>query len=321
MKKGKASKLAVKRISTSPYFNEHFALLEKQIIESLGFTEVLTFNSAEVADVLITNTHTQLEQLSAIDIERCKLMIHPNSGYDNFSADFIKQTPFPVIIGNPIRAQAVTEFILSALFSHYTSIPSQITWDKNRLWPRKRLSELSLLILGKGHIGALLEATLKPLVHSISFFDPYCESTQHIPLPDLKNIDVLIPACSLNQNNHGLINYDWLTQLKKDFLLINAARGALVKTQDLITVLQQQKKAHAYLDVFELEPADFSLFKGLENIKLSSHIAGVYANIDQATSEYEASVIFDFQNITSEEFENKYQTTLLKNRLRGHFLI
>ncbi len=311
------SKLTVKRISTSPYFKESFAKLEKDAIETKAEAEMLPFNSDLPADILITNTHTIVENISTSDYNHCKLMIHPNSGHDNFSADFVSKASFPIIIGNPIRAHAVTNFILSALLSHFSPIPRETTWSKTRKWERRLLSELNVLLIGMGHIGGLLKESLTPLVGSLSIYDPYLKNTTL----DLSNIDVVIPVCSLNKKNHSFINRKFLMELNEDFLLINASRGSLVKTDDLIEVLKLRPNAYAILDVFEKEPADFNQFKDLTNIQLSSHIAGVYSNIDNETATFVASVISDFQQLKEESFKEKYKRVLLKNRLRDDFII
>lgn len=272
---------------------------------------MLAKNSGIIADILITNTHTDVSQISKDQLEACRLMIHPNSGYDNLTAEFIKQADFPVVIGNPIRAQAVVNYILSALYSHYSPIPNESRWNESRKWPRKLLSELSILILGQGHIGTLLSACLTNLAASVHIFDPY----KGFNTLSLKNIDVVIPACGLNKFNHHLINNEFLSQLNRDFLLINAARGGLVNTQDLLGILKARPEAFAILDVFEKEPAELSVFSDIKNIKVSSHIAGVYKNIGSATANFEAEVINDFRVLDLPNFEKKYSSMILKNRL------
>lgn len=311
MKKGNLSNLSVKRISTSPYFSPEFEKLEKNKIETVAGAKMLPANSEQLADILITNTHTNISTISEAQLRACKLLIHPNSGYDNLPAEFIKEASFPVIIGNPIRAHAVSNYILSALYTHYSPIPFDHSWNPSRKWPRKLLTELSILILGSGHIGNLLKSSLASSVASIQVYDPHLGHNEL----KLKGVDVVIPACSLNQANKHMINQEFLLQLNEDFLLINAARGGLVHTEDLLKVLAKRPRAHAILDVFEKEPADLSVFGQRDNIRVSSHVAGVYENIDATTAKFEAEVISDFQMLDHSDFEKKYKTLILKNRL------
>ena len=279
---------------------------------------MLPFNSEVIADILITNTHTDLSQISNDQLKVCKLMIHPNSGYDNFEAEFVNKANFPIVIGNPIRAHAVANYILSALYSHYSPIPSVTTWNEKRQWPRKLLNELNILILGLGHIGSILKTSLSNQCASLTFFDPYLMDTDL----NLKNVDVVILACSLNKLNYQIINKKFLLQLNDDFLLINTARGGLVKTSDLLETLAKKTNSYAILDVFENEPADFSIFNSIKNILISSHIAGVYQKIDTTTVEFEAAIIKDFVQLSKNKFEKKYSKMILKNRLSSDgFLI
>lgn len=318
MKKRISSNLLVKRISSSPYFSPSFLELEKDKIENDNGTQMLPFSSEAIANILITNTHTITSQISDEQLKACKLIIHPNSGYDNFDADFVKEAIFPIVIGNPIRAHAVANYILSALYTHYSPIPSVSTWSEKRQWPRKLLNELNILILGHGHIGSLLQKSLLSQCASLSFFDPYLNEVDL----NLKNIDVVILACSLNKLNYQIINKEFLLQLNDDFLLINAARGGLVNTSDLLQVLASRAHSYAVLDVFENEPADFTIFKSFKNILVSSHIAGVHQKIDTTTVEFEAAVINDFIQLSKNKFEKKYHKMILKNRLlQDDFLI
>lgn len=314
-----AAKFTVKRLSSSPYFSPTFKKLEEETITCLTKATMLAPNSDQCAHVLITNTHTDVSSIPKKELEMCQLMIHPNSGYDNFGSAFISMAHFPIVIGNPIRAHAVANFILSALFSHYSAILAEPAWNDLRKWPRKLLSELNILIIGHGHIGALLNKCLTHLAKEVRIYDPYAG----FPELNLQNIDVLIPVCSLNKENHHLIDETMLMALNEDFLLINAARGSLVNTEDLLSILAKRPRAFAVLDVFEKEPADFKqLAKATKNIKLSSHIAGVYQNIDITTANFEARVIFEFMTLEKPVFENIYKTMILKNRLIAqNFLI
>lgn len=310
MKKRIASKLLVKRISTSPYFSPAFAQLEKSLIDCVG-AEMLPHNDKSLAQVLITNTHTDVSNITKEQRDSCQLMIHPNSGYDNLHSDFVKSVSFPIVIGNPIRAHAVTNYILSALLHHFSPLKKEQAWCSSRKWPRKLLSECTILILGQGHVGSLISKSLEPLAARVIIHDPYMglnEWNKH-------KADVVILACSLNAKNHHLIDKKFMLGLTDDFLLINAARGPLVHTAELLEVLQLRPQSFAVLDVFEQEPADFSVFSNVPNILVTSHIAGVYQNIDTVTAQFEAVVLSDWMNLEKTEFETKYKSMILKNRL------
>lgn len=307
----KDTKLKIKRISTSPYFSLEFNRLENEAL--CPFAEMLPSDSDEYPDVIITNTHTKFNSFSEELIDHLKLIIHPNSGYDNIPAEFVRRSKAPIIVGSTIRSQAVAQYILSALFNHFSPIPHHSYWDSDRKWPRRLLSDLKVSLIGHGHIGKILTHTLAPLVKELMIYDPYENMNQL----DHKNSDVVILTCGLNTKNKFMINRNFLNQIKEDALIINTARGELIKTDDLINFLMANDNAFAVLDVFEKEPCDLSVFKKLQNIKCTSHIAGVYKNIDLHTIEFETTTLKNFIELTSFDFNNKYQKMILQNKLRN----
>ncbi|MBC7430175.1 MAG: hypothetical protein H7336_16295 [Bacteriovorax sp.] len=310
MKNLDTSKLTIKRTSISPYFSPEFN--QKEIETLYPYVDMLPSGSVDVTDMLITNTHTNFNLLSFEQIEKLKLIIHPNSGYDNIPIDFVKGSKAPIIIGSTIRAQAVSQYIMSALLNHFSPIPSSNQWDWDRKWPRRLLTDLKVVMLGYGHIGKILNAALTPLVKELVIYDPFENKTQL----DHKQADVVILACGLNSKNRHIIDKNFLNAVKENILVINAARGELVKTADLINFLMANDEAYAVLDVFEKEPNDFSDFRHLKNVRLTSHIAGVFKNIDTLTLEFELEVIRDFSSMTEFDFKNKYQKMILQNKLR-----
>lgn len=309
-KDNKKETLKVKRTGISNYFTEAFAQLEASKINQVA--HYLLPDSQENPDILITNTHTKFSDYSEDFLNNLKLIIHPNSGYDNFPENLVKTIKAPIVIGNPIRAQAVTQYILSSIFKHFETIPHTTTWEKSRKWDRRLLSEMEVAIIGYGHIGRLLNSTLRPLVKKIHVYDPY-ENLNH---PIHKIADILILASSYNKHNYHLIDSAFLKEVASDVMIINTSRGELIATEALIEFLEKHPKAYAVLDVFEKEPNDFEAFSHLKNIALSSHIAGVYRSIHEATIDYEYQTIKDFVEISATDFQIKYQKMILQNKLK-----
>lgn len=305
------------RKNISPYQGEFFCINEKKSLEQISAVSYESKNQS-LDKILITNTHTRLDLLSKAELSNTKLMIHPNSGYDNFNVNFVKSANFPIIIGNSIRAHAVSNYILSCLFSHLSPVPQHKEWDKERLWNRGLLNKKNVLIIGYGTIGKILESSLSNLVKKISIYDPYKE---HSSIG--KNIDVLIMACSLTPSSHNIINENILDNLSDDYLFINGARGKLVNEQHLISSLSNRPKAYAYLDVFQQEPCNFDKWKSLQNVAISSHIAGVFEGLNESIISFEKEVISDFIAYENDIaiFRDKYKDMLLQNRIIEDFLI
>lgn len=308
------------RLNISPYQSSNFTSQEGSLFESLGFR--YQFESADNANILISNTHTEFEKLSAETLEKCELIIHPNSGYDNISLEFVekmKEAGVPILSGNSIRANAVATYILSSFFEYFANVPAKKSWQDGRSWPRVKMEEMNILILGQGHIGTKVEQSLRPVVGEVHVFDPFKNKLKkdfNIENEILAKADVIIPACGLNATSEKIINADFFEELKEDVLIINGARGKLIDQSALIKFLKANPKSFAYLDVFEKEPCDFAIFEGLENVALTSHIAGVFVSIDQTILDFEKEVITDFKELSRDEFESKYQSLILHNKIK-----
>lgn len=305
------AQLKIKRTSTSPYFKAEFNELEKASLAP--FAELIPPDSPLHADVLITNTHAVFKDMNQEELKKLKLLIHPNSGYDNFPSDFVRGLKAPIIIGSPIRSQAVAQYILSSLFHHYSNIPFHQSWNKERKWPRLLVSDLKVTLIGFGHIGKILHAALKDMVKELVVFDPY----ENYPKLDVAQSDVLILACGANSTSQHIIDEKILSHIKENALIINAARGELIKTSALVSFLKTHPEAFAVLDVFEQEPNDFTLFSGLKNINHTSHIAGVHKNIDQRTIDFEVFIMKHFVELSETLFKEKFANIILQNRLRS----
>lgn len=316
MKNG-VSKLRIYRTSTSPYFPADFNLREKTTLETAIENHQFEMVTSAPCEFLITNTHTNFSTFTKAELDNLKLIVHANSGYDNFPAKLVEDLKADVIVGSTIRAQSVAQYILSALYHHLSPINHQDAWSRgsgDRQHSRALLSDLKVTLIGHGHIGKILKTSLSAMVSHLTIID----SNENLS-GDPSNSDVVILACGLNFSSRHMINAQFLKAIKSDALIINAARGELIKTEDLIEHLNSNPRSFAVLDVFENEPADLGLFQNLPNVLTTSHIAGVFKGIDQATIDFERKVITDF--LTMKNFKEIYQPMILRNRIKAEGLI
>jgi D-3-phosphoglycerate dehydrogenase len=314
----------VLRLNTSPYSNGILSPLEKKQLEkiqvrghTLEYITEFTDSNDKSLYILISNTHTNPASISKELLDKTILMIHPNSGYDNFNPAFVKKINFPIVLGNEIRKQAVVEFTLSAIFHHFTAIPHHDVWDFDRKFSRPLIHSKKILIMGQGYIGRHLQNVLKHLGANVFIYDPFLGPKL---LPKEK-MDVLILALSLNDKTKNIINKKFINKnLVQNFFIINPARGELIQEHDLIEALSNNPDAHAVLDVFHPEPKDFLHLKKLQNIKLSSHIAGVFQELNQVMVDFEEKIIRDFLNNMDLFFKNHQKDFLQQRYYKGKLL-
>lgn len=298
------------RLGNSSYYTKDFIRDEKYALEQ--FSGVSYFNNSKVPPgelTLITNTH--VDDLTPY-LANLKLLIHPNSGFDNLIKLKDQLKEIPVILGNPLRAQAVTEYTLSCLFHFYCPIKNYQKWPLSRTFNRPLLSEQKALIIGEGHIGSKVVMALQSIGVKVTVIDPY--TGKPFKSKEQKDFyDILIIACDLNEDSYDLINDNYFETLKDGFILINAARAEIIKESSLIKNINRSQKI--FLDVFREEPFSPNHLHS-QNINRTPHIAGVYQNLLDQMIKFEVQVFQDFLNQNKDQFLTKYEELTLSHYLK-----
>ena len=117
-------------------------------------------------------------------------------------------------------------------------------------------------IIGMGHIGLATAAIFKGFGCKVIGFDinPKTEH-DHVPLIDLKQLlaesDIISLHAPLTNETKGMINRGTISQMKDGVMIINTARGGLIKTTDIINALESGKVGYLGLDVYEFEKGLF----------------------------------------------------------------
>lgn len=315
----------VVRTHLSPYQSPDFTKSEKALLEGLGTSYRTLENFENTETILVTNTHTQLKNLPTDLLKNTKLIVHPNSGYDHFKNEHEIWKNKPLVVGHTIRAQAVAEYSLGALFEGLLELPQHMSWNKDRNWDRVLLKGTNVWVFGYGHIGKIIADTLSTIGMKVTVVDPFIYECPHHHLKDwrkglIREAKVVIAAMSLNDTSKHFFNDEFFDGAHPELLFINGARGKLVKEESLRGFLLSHPKSFAFLDVFENEPFGDE-WHGFPQVWKTSHIAGVEKNLDQKILEFEKEVISDFLKTSPEEFNKKYQKELLQNKWMKGVLI
>lgn len=316
--------LHVLRANVSPYQAKDFHHQEKLALEAIPGIKYLSKPGIK-PDILITNTHTKLGEFYAELAETTQLIIHPNSGYEQFTQDMHLWKDIPVIVGNPIRAQAVAEYSLRCLFEGAMELPQHLEWNKQRKWDRPLISDLPVWIFGYGHVGKILAKTLSALGAQVTIVDPFIQECPYRWIKTwqegkLKEARVIFLAMSLNKTSQRMLDYRFFENVHPELILINPARGKLIEENALKDFLPSHPKAFAFLDTFEKEPFG-SEWLHIPQVWKTSHIAGVELRLDERIIEFEVKIISDWLLLGKRGFIKKYQGDILQYRLRDGSLI
>jgi len=91
----------------------------------------------------------------------------------------------------------------------------------------------------------------------------------------LRSSDVVCVLSTLNSDSQGLLNADRLRLLKRDAVLVNTARGAIIDELALCEIAKQRPDLRLALDTFTTEPLPpQSALRDLPNAILTPHMLG-----------------------------------------------
>ena len=91
--------------------------------------------------------------------------------------------------------------------------------------------------------------------------------------------DVVVISVPGGLDTYHLIDKKAFDQMKSTSILINIARGEIVKESDLITALRDKNISGAGLDVYEFEPLVSSKLIDLENVVLLPHLGTAASSV------------------------------------------
>lgn len=208
------------------------------------------------------------------------------TGYNPVDLDAAKEAGLVVTNVPDYSTDAVSQFavamILNALTSmdFYNKESSKGRWTKGSDFykdhPIIEAKGKTLGVLGFGNIGRQVARSMEALGMDIIFYDK--EETgdrrQRGLEEVLKTSDVLTLHLPLNDETHHILNKDTFDLMKGGVIIVNTARGGLIKEEDLIEALESGRVYKASLDVLEKEPFDpDNPLLTMNRVRVSPHVS------------------------------------------------
>ena len=187
----------------------------------------------------------------------------------------------------------IAESILGAVFYFLKAFHFSKKMQLQKKWARTKISERlgslkgsRVTILGFGNIGQCVGKFLKPygcvitgIKRTLVKGPDYFEDGDRVLTVDkisevLATTDHLVLVLPGGVETQGLLTYELLSKLPANSYVYNVGRGNVYEEQDLVAILQEDKIAGAYLDVFDAEPlSEKSLLWQLDNVLIQPHIS------------------------------------------------
>jgi phosphoglycerate dehydrogenase-like enzyme len=176
------------------------------------------------------------------------------------------------------RDGPVVEWILGALLGASTGLlqsSRERAWDVER--HRDDLGRWTVLVVGMGSIGRLLQARLEVLGTSVVGVASHARDGIH-PIDELSDLlpgaDAVVLLTPLTEATQGLMGPRQLAAMPDGAVLVNAARGPVVDTDALLAEVTGGR-LRAVLDVVDPEPlpAEHPLWNA-PGVTITPHVGG-----------------------------------------------
>ena len=222
--------------------------------------------------------------------KKLKIISRHGVGYDNIDLETCKKKDITIAITATANAVAVAEHVMFMLLNiskrknmYDDCVKNGNFTDRNKLPKTQEIWGKNILIAGFGRIGQSLIKRCLGFEMNVFVYDPFISSKKIESLggkkvedfkDSVKIMDVISLHIPLNDETKNMINLNLLKSMKKNCIIINAARGGIINENDLNKALNDNLIFGAGLDVFETEPPknDNPLLKN-DKVFLSPHTA------------------------------------------------
>jgi len=274
-------------------------------LNDLGFTNEEDYTSSKeeieakihLYDGFIIRSRFSIDKHFLDKAKNLKFIGRVGAGLENIDCDYARTKNIELIAAPEGNRNAVGEHSLAMLLSLFNKLNKADKEVRNGKWLREEnrgieLDGKTVGLIGYGNMGKSFAKKLRGFDVKVLCYDLKNnvgdENCTQVSLKELQEkSDILslhTPQTDLTKN---MINANFINSFKKNFWLINTARGSAVVTKDLVAGLQSGKVLGAGLDVLEYEKSSFeNLFSDVkmpeafqylidtDNVILSPHVAG-----------------------------------------------
>jgi len=248
-------------------------------------------------DGIIIRSRFPIDKSFLDKAKKLKFIGRVGAGLENIDVDYAKQKGVELFNAPEGNRNAVGEHSLALILNLFNRINIADQEVRKGIWRREEnrgieLDGKTIGIIGYGNMGKAFAKKLKGFDVEVIAYDIKenvgDENARQVDLNEFfEKIDVLSLHVPHTPLTYKMINTDFINQFKKEFWLLNTARGTVVDTSALVKALESGKIKGAGLDVLEYEkssfenmfedgnlPLDFQKLISMNQVILTPHIAG-----------------------------------------------
>lgn len=244
------------------------------------------------ADIILTNK-VILKEEQLKNAPNLKLICEMATGYNNIDIKYARKNKIAVTNVAGYSTNTVAQHTFAMLLHLYNNISyfdefiKSGEYSKSDMFTNLNMTYNDLCgkvwgIIGLGAIGKRVAKIAQAFGARVVY---YSTSGKNVN-PDYAQVsfeelldksDVISIHSPLNEKTKGLINYEALSKMKKDSVLINVGRGPIVVDYDLARAIDEEIIGGAALDVFDVEPIPqdnpLLVVRNKERLVMTPHVA------------------------------------------------
>lgn len=225
--------------------------------------------------------------------KQLKWIAKGGSGIDSIDEEQTIKRKILIINAPEGNRNAVAEHTIGLLLNLTNNIAHACNSIKKLHWDREanrgiEISEKVMGIIGFGNIGEILAKRLSGFDMKVLAYDKYkqikspfaIESTLEQIFAEADYLSLHVP---LTKETKGMVNQAFISQFKKPIGLINASRGKVVVSKDVLQALELGQISFFGADVIEnerlkkwsiIESNTYTRLLSMQNVIITPHIAG-----------------------------------------------
>lgn len=277
--------------------------LGNYLVQSSNRNEILKKTDDQVVGLLVRSA-TKVDDKICAQLPNLKIVGTATSGFDHIDYDLLKSKGIYAFNTPDANANATADLTMWHILSCIRNLSS---WNLSKMNWRPDLGRgldamgLNLGILGFGRIGQRVAQRAQAFGLNVFYHDPYLEPEEQLmgqPLGLLElfdHCDIITLHLPLTQKTKNIINDKTLEHFGHDKILINCARGELIRPSEALKALDEGILAALGLDTFPQEPLPMeSEFRSHPKIIWTPHIGAFTQNAFEHSCNQAAFVVAEF---------------------------
>jgi D-3-phosphoglycerate dehydrogenase / 2-oxoglutarate reductase len=261
--------------------------LEIEFIKAQCKTEEQVIEQARQADAIL-NQYAPISRGVIESLENARVISRYGVGINTIDLEAATEKGITVANVPDYGMEEVSNHTLALLLSWARKVPllnnevKKGNWDFKACVPIHRFNEQTIGVLGFGRIPRRFIEKVKPLGFKLAAYDPFVSAedmaavrVRKMELDEIiREADFLSVHVPLVKDTFHLLNAERFSQMKKNAVIINTARGPIIDEKALIEALETGIIAGAAIDVTEEEPISIdSPLLNMENVIITPHSA------------------------------------------------